>query len=340
LTASPDAAVACQGCFEMDSHRCASALACASSADCVGWLQCITPGATPDVRRACDDRFGLADAGAPGTASYEGVLPPDISASLDTTAGAGPCFGPCAFGTDWTCVDRAVWPSPTLGGTTLETQVLDSMFEKAVSGVEVSLCHLGDPRCQSPLNPVPAYSDTNGFVAVRVPPATILGDSVGADSYAQFTSDAIFPDLNFIGYPVSEPRAPIAHPYVLVITKANPVAGWDTNLGLLNAIAFDCDGAAASGVQFTIDLPDASGVLRYYFNSSNSMNSPTPDSTLKATTSSGALYGGGFVNVPPGTVSISATPIAIGKPSSHAQVLVRAGTLTNVFLFPGMPPTQ
>jgi hypothetical protein len=43
---------------------------------------------------------------------------------------------------------------------------------------------------------------------------------------------------------------------------------------------------------------------------------------------------GGFVDVPPGTVTPTATPRAIGKPSSHATVLVRAGTLTFANLYP------
>ncbi len=335
LAASADAAVACQGCFEMDTNRCASALACTSSADCVGWLQCQAPGTTPDVRRVCDDRFGLADAGVPGTASPVAVLPPEIAAPLQTLTGGGPCKGPCAIGGEWTCVDRTVWPSPTLGGITLETQVVDSMGQKPVSGVEVSICRFGDPNCLSPLNSAHVYSDANGLVTVRIPPGSTADQAVDADSYAQLTSPTTFPALYFFGYPVSEPRAPIGEPYAFVILTSNPQPGWDPSLGLLNALAIDCAGGAGYGVQFAIDLPDASGVIPYYFDDNNKV-----DTTLKATTPGGAPYGGGFVNVPPGTVTITATPIALGKPSSHAQVLIRAGTLTQVFLFPGMHAPQ
>ena len=41
-----------------------------------------------------------------------------------------------------------------------------------------------------------------------------------------------------------------------------------------------------------------------------------------------------FFNVPPGTVTVTATPLALGKPSAHASILVRAGYETVMMLHP------
>ena len=59
----------------------------------------------------------------------------------------------------------------------------------------------------------------------------------------------------------------------------------------------------------------------------------TFDFTATQTDGSGL---GGFVNVPPGAVTVTATPIALGKPSSKRTVLVRAGTFTGFYLLPNL----
>jgi hypothetical protein len=342
LDTPPDAAAACQACFEQSSSACASERQCASTADCVDWQQCFASCVTPDCRRTCDDHYGLADAGNPGTASYLGVVPPELSA-LASTAGVAACGTACALGSNWGCVGHVVLPPVTTGGTTLETRVLDLTSTLPLSGAEVSICRFGDPRCAAPLAS-PVQSDASGFVTLQVPPAVELLDTLGADSFAQVTSPAIFPALYFLGYPVSEPLAPIAQPYVVVLsvqagTSFFAPESWDTTRGWVQAQVYDCDGVQAPGVQLAIDPPhDDTAVRPFYY---RDPGSPTLDFTATATTSDGAGFGGGFLNVPidataPDTVvTITATPIALGsKHSSQVHVLVRAGTLTDVFMFP------
>jgi hypothetical protein len=173
---APDAAVACQACFQSSSSTCASERACASSADCVDWLQCSASCSTPDCWRACDDLYGLADAGFAGTASYLGITPPQLSA-LATSGGVSTCGTACALGSDWACVSHVHLPTATTGATTLETQVLDGVSTKPVTSGEVLMCRFGDPTCNAPL--ARGLWDPNGFVTVTVPPPSNAIDVLG-----------------------------------------------------------------------------------------------------------------------------------------------------------------
>ncbi len=323
----PDAAAACEGCFENSTSLCASARACDTNAGCIGWQQCYGTCTTPDCRTRCAGEFGL-DGGVAGTASPFGATPAELSSSIGGLAN-GPCAGPCGEGGNWSCLGHSTWPNSTLGGTTLETQVLDRSGAH-VAGVSVSACRFGDPACDQPLNLVPAQSDANGFVRVSVPPAPNLIDTVGPDTFVKFSSPTIFPSLYFLGYPVSEPVAPIASPWVLVTSTSTPPPGWDTSLGLINAVPLDCVGAAAAGVTIAIDVTDA-GAFPYCFENQSAVTTG-----VSVTTANGSGYGCGFVNVPPGTVTVTATPVALGRRSSHLQVLAQPGTITNVFLYPSL----
>jgi hypothetical protein len=78
------------------------------------------------------------------------------------------------------------------------------------------------------------------------------------------------------------------------------------------------------------------GAIPYCF-----ANAQTITTGVSVTTADGAAYGCGFVNVPPGTVTVTAAPMALGgKPSSRLQVLAQPGTLTSVFLYamPSLTP--
>jgi hypothetical protein len=150
------------------------------------------------------------------------------------------------------------------------------------------------------------------------------------------------PELDFLGYPVSEARAYVADPSIAVLTSAEDQAlggflgvTWDQSKAWLSIYVTDCTngitagatGVPAAGVQLSIDVPDPDHqVARYY----GLMN---PSLTATATDSSGVA---GFVNIPaPGIVNVTAKPLALGgKVSSQAHVYVRPGTLTSLFLYP------
>jgi hypothetical protein len=214
-----------------------------------------------------------------------------------------------------------------MGDTTLETQVVDSVLDEPLSGVAVQACRLADPGCQSPLNPLPTSSDSQGLVKVSIPAGGNAIDTLGVTTFIRFSSASTYPALYFPGYPVTEPVAPISNPYVFLTPTSHTPVGWDPNLGLLDAVAYDCLGTTGPGVAVTIDV-DA-GAVPFCIESAQTLKTG-----VNVTAATGASYGCGYMNVPPGLVTVTATPLALGRPSSRMTVVVEAGTITTVFLYP------
>jgi hypothetical protein len=316
----PGAAAGCVTCFE--ANDCAlEAGICAKSTSCMGWVQCDAACWTPDCRLACSRRYGYDGGTSIGDINYNAGPP-----SLESILGA--CKTQCLVGSNWSCVGRVEWPAATMGGTKLEANILAFATSAPVQDADVKICGATDPGCQH--IPVPeATSNANGLVAVDVPPTTSLLGGLTADAFAQINAAGYVPELVFLGYPVSEPLANIAEPTVYLLTPDYLQASgssWDMmNYGEISFEVIDCDGQGASGVQVTIDV-DGGQMQEFYFEGF------TPSFAATATDSTG--LGGGFVNVPEGNVTLTATPLTLGKPSSHATVIVRKGTLTQAFLFP------
>jgi hypothetical protein len=94
----------------------------------------------------------------------------------------------------------------------------------------------------------------------------------------------------------------------------------DPGHGLVIATISDCNWEASPDVEVTLDPPDP-GVYAGYGLQPNA----------SATDSGGAVT---FANVPPGVVTVIATPRRLGKPSSRQVVSVRAGWAVAVQMLP------
>jgi hypothetical protein len=313
----PGMAATCQACFE--GNTCSSALSCFQSVGCAGWIQCINACSTPDCRLTCGIRYGYADAGS--------VLQPPPHGPPEVLSLANACTVACGVGANWSCVGKVRWPGATTASTTLSTQVRDLASGNPVPGADVSLCTFRDPDCTNPIVPR-QKTDASGNIAFTVP-FSAFGFASPADSYTQVIAPGYVPALYFIGYGVSEPVAPLAQPDVIIAMAAGASQfSWDQTLGWVQAGVFDCDGAPAPGVQITIDSTDLR-IRQYYYQTGG--GTWVPDFKGTAT---GSFPYGGFMNVPPGIVTLTATPLGQKKPSAQVHVLVRAGTLSNYFMFP------
>jgi hypothetical protein len=313
----PNTATACQACFE--ANGCSAAQHCVSSIDCASWIQCFDACWTPDCRNACAVRYGYADAG---------TLPPG---PLDLAPFVGTCSAACGMGTNWTCLGNVHAWSGKGSTTTLSTVVRDLVTGSPVAGADVSLCRFTDPDCTQPV--VPAQTtDATGHVAFDVPFAN-FGFASPADSFTQVLAPGYMPALYFIGYPVTEAQAPLAQPAVIILTMAEAATFFaseslDPNLAWVQAGVFDCLGDSAADMQITIDSTDPR-IRQFYYQTGG--GSFVPD--FKAMATSGFGYGG-FINVPPGVVTLTATPLGHDKPVAQVHVLAKAGTLSNYFMFP------
>lgn len=94
-------------------------------------------------------------------------------------------------------------------------------------------------------------------------------------------------------------------------------------LGHIFALAVDCQGKPASGVSLKLDTVSTETVAYY-------MNGSLPSRTLSET---GVAGEAGFINAPPGFVTITTTVSGVGRVST-LTVLVRPGHITYVPLAP------
>jgi hypothetical protein len=99
----------------------------------------------------------------------------------------------------------------------------------------------------------------------------------------------------------------------------------DPARGHIAIVTEDCLGNQAAGVTFSAKGIDAATQLLYVAGDTLNAFGPTDEK--------GVAF---FVNVPVdvGSIDISATPVRLGRISSHASVTVRPGTLTQVSLAP------
>lgn len=306
------------------------------------FFQCIDAcSAMPDCREACAVQYGYADASPADTALF-------------ATTSAYPLTGGCAqtcLSNEWTCVGSVVLPGATTAPTTLESPLTDFFTRKAIVGADASLCLFSDPNCDSPI--ATGQTDQNGYLLIDVPARpTGAVNWLDADSFVQILASGYVPELVYPGYPVSRPRAPIGNPDLALFTPDEVQAGLSTatgtpdggsvswnmaNYGLIAFDVSDCGGGAGEGAQVTISPTDPAEATWYYEGSN-----PTPSfsATTTDTMALTALTGlGEVVNVPPGDVTVTATPASLCDAgacpaSSKLTVQVRTGTLTVVFLLP------
>jgi hypothetical protein len=322
-----DAAAGCQACIVADTNACAFNRACSSSVECIDWASCLGSCSTPDCQATCD---ALYNAGSSTSPLEAGTL----LASAGSVYG-GTCKGPCVSGSSWACVGHVVWPSPTAGSTTLTGRVLDfATNQPPLSAVDVSICLYTDNGCMGPLG----RATTDGKGNWQAPLAGQAANGL-QDIFAQLASPvgaapAYVPELKFIGYPVSEPVAPINASqginFVATLSEYQDVlspAGvtWDTSKGWVGFSAYDCGLAQASGVTVALIGVTDRLVRPYYF------RGRSYDFTAAATDASGQ---GGFVNVPPGQYVLAATVEGQTAPYSTGHVFVRAGARSLLHMYP------
>jgi hypothetical protein len=300
LFAPPDAAASCTQCLTTN-RSCPAQRACTSSVECAGAELC----------------FG----GCFGTVDCRCTPSTDGGVALYSTAGNtfGSCGAACGVGINWSCLGHVAWPATRLTGSTFTVQALDANTYGGVSGLDVSTCYAGSD-CSAPYAGG-GPTDSSGTVTFEVAPgAQNSGHGLEDTNYLQVTSKtgAVVPALDFWGFPVSQAT--------FMIWKSD-------STGVVLFYVSDCDPvlARSAGVQVSF-VPSDLSVSEYYAQNGNP--------NLMAKETDGAFNprpAGGLINVQPGTVTLTATVRAIGKAFSTATVLVRAGTITYVHLFPNPP---
>jgi hypothetical protein len=200
-----------------------------------------------------------------------------------------------------------------------------------VPGVVVRYCGGNDQYCSMPI----AHGTTNPAgvatldVGIRymvnvgltgnyfeVPPSSSQDSGVDAGS------EATLPELLFLGFPLSEAKyslvptiasdlAFITDPFPVVNPAQLPSLVPTPGHGALVALIVDCNAEPTPAGEVTVTLSSSPGKM------------PLPFDNLAI-----------FQDLDPGYVTVTATPKALGKPSSSVPVQIRDGFFTGVILAP------
>jgi hypothetical protein len=337
LISEPDAAVACQQCLL--ERNCPQTEACASSELCVGFVMGFLAFPTLDsievseqTRCANSAALGLEFL-IGGLSTICGKNPPtlDADASLSSTAGAfaqsyGPCTTPCAIGNYWACVGHVTWPSPNSTTYTLGYTVADYVTSKPVEGALVQVCQPLDESCGVPL--AHGTTDANGRVSLKFQNIRD-GSGLGLNGFLRTTGAGIVPLDLYWGFPLVEAQLPNLSGPAVAPTELqdqwnalNVMA--DPNRGTVVVTVGDCRIQTAPGVKITLSTADMS-----------TQGFSTTGATTSTTGQSGVVV---FANVPAVNTTITATPLALGKPSSQVTVTVHPGTITEALMYPTPNP--
>jgi hypothetical protein len=242
----------------------------------------------------------------------------------------GACSSACPSGVDWSCVGQVTWPRATVSPVTYRLQVMSFSGGAAVDGAQIRLCPLTDYECDSPLSPQIFTTDANG-VATLMLPAPYVG-------YFEITAQDFVPELLVVTPTIVESMLPgtlkgtavfPSNLFPAFVSNVVPMPD-TTTLGVLFIGPYDCDGQPAPNVSFAADpMKLGPSAAPYYL-----VNGTTPDPQAKATSNAGqgSLIGGGWVQVAPGLVPVTAT--VDGTRVALQGMPVRAGALTVVYLVP------
>jgi hypothetical protein len=309
----PDAAVACANCLA--ANACSTTKACATSVECDAIHRCILACPTLDCMQACQTSHGVTidygnpvDAGAPVDSS-------GAAWSASAQALNGVCASACATGGYWECVGKVSWPVPKSNTATIHFWAKDYSDTGALADIGVSVCDTSDVDCSTPARS--GATGPTGEVSLAFANINSLNRNLGFTGYLKFSSQQYLPGQLFWGFPLSEPD------FFLYGTSVTPASfqaiiaaenvSLDPSRSALNVVVFDCLGSQAPDVTVNVSSADGETIV----NTANLVRSNTTDST-------GTLL---WSNVPTGPVTVTATPMAIGRPSSivNANVQGAAG---------------
>jgi hypothetical protein len=314
--APPASAKSCEACFA--TNACTPEKGCGSSEDCDAYVRCFVACPTPDCREAC------AAAHPSGAASY---------APLQQVY-ASSCAKDCAYGSNWACVGHIEWPALKSRTITQSGRVLDYSTGLPVAGVNVCFSAYC-ATCGSEGPSAMAQTDADGGVTVTLqlgPGQAFGGTNTGFQGCTALSGPGIAPAWGNSGFPQSESHWTIEPVYGMLINTPAELAMNCGAIGLtcdparsvVSMRVVDCMGNPAPDVQVALDHTDPSTTLYYGGGDAG-------------TSSTGLAF---FINVPapatspPLNVTMTATPVALGRPASTQTFGIQAGINTQVEVCP------
>lgn len=208
----------------------------------------------------------------------------------------------------WGCVGH-VDPPKSGEMVTSTVQLVDLVSTAPVTNVTVKLCSKYDPPCSSPLGTPKVGPD--GSVSVK-----IASDFQG---YLDIQGGGYIPALAFIDAitTASNPQVQLVPPAAEKSLASGAGVTLDPAAGLVLSRTVDCQAKPTAGVSVSI-FPSEKETGFYVIASGVSPGATATDTAGNA----------GFVNVAPGTPTLTATLGQGGKEIGKITTLVRAGAIT------------
>jgi hypothetical protein len=218
----------------------------------------------------------------------------------------------------WGCIGHV---DPPKGGMMIKVtiKVVDLVSTAPVTSATVKLCSKYDPPCNSPLGIPTVGSD--GTVT-----ATIASDFQG---YFDVQAKGYLTSLAFVDATVTNTNSDIQLiPQTAGVTLAKGAGVTiDPGAGIILARTTDCTGSASAGVSVSI-FPSVKETGFYTIAAGVSPGATATDNAGNA----------GFVNVAPGTPTLTATRGPGGQEIGKVTTLVRAGAVTYQLMSPTPTP--
>lgn len=216
---------------------------------------------------------------------------------------------------------------------------IDFTSGTAPNNVGARLCATTDPTCQNPRStlegegPFDAGADGGrGYVATKADGVVSSKVELGFEGFFELKSTAYTPTFRYTSPPLRNPK----NTFDQVILRQAEVdffsdtligrsGSYDSvNKGLVFLLATDCNYGSVANISFTTTASDPQMVQFYIVNT-------TPSTTEKKTDPLGRA---GYINIPPGLHTFTATFADTGKKMGSVRALIRAGAATTVSVLP------
>ena len=281
---------------------------------------------------ACRGDESRGAGGTPATGGSGGANTGGVAGALGGAAGAGAAGGASGsggqagsgFGGDSSCIGKVVWANPLKPSYQWDATLVDFLTLAPVTGVTVKVCAIADTACSVPLQT--ETSDLAGKVTLSGP-----SSPEGIAAYLEITGGGVTPTLEFLRYSDNTTLDGGKVQITLASTTTQALfvgvlgVTADPKRGTLTYVAWDCAPLNLAGVSASLDPADSATVTAYLVGA-------VPSKTATETDASGF---GGFVNVPPGPVTLKGKSAKTGQSLGSVKLFVREGFNSQTVL----PPT-
>lgn len=234
-------------------------------------------------------------------------------------AGAVCVDGVCQADPVWGCLGHVTLPPAASGQFTATIHLRDLITGAPIPGVSGRVCEKLDVTCQMPLGAEVTAGDS-GDLRLPVPG--------GFAGYVEMRAPDKMPGIYFFNPPVDADREVPAVPLLdqNLVAQLAMLNGRDLSADRGHVLlgGYDCQHMPAQGMRLATDDADATSSDFYVVNN-------VPKAGAMATDSSGR---GGFINLKPGIVTLTASLLADSRKIATVSLYVRAGTITYTSIVP------